>query len=34
MPGVVRTDLQVEDFAEMVEDNIKITDVDPGEMED
>ncbi len=34
MPGVVGTDLQVEDNAEMVEDNIKITGVDPGEMED
>jgi hypothetical protein len=34
MPGVVGTDLQVEDNAEMVKDNIKITGVDPGEMED
>jgi hypothetical protein len=34
MPGVVWTDLQVEDNAEMVKDNIKITGVDPGEIED
>jgi hypothetical protein len=34
MPGVVGTNPQVEDNAEMVKDNIKITEVDPGEMED
>ncbi len=34
MPGVIRTDLQKEDNAEMVKDNIDITGVDPREMED
>jgi hypothetical protein len=34
MPGMVGTDLQVENNAEMVKDNIKITGVDPGELED